>query len=110
MICEFGDVSVVPFPFTDIEATKVRPALVISRRSFNAETGSTLVAMITTAKHSTWKSDVAIADLSSAGLRYPSVVRWKIFTLPNELLTRGVGKLAETDRSAVLSTLRTVLP
>ncbi|KAF0239889.1 MAG: plasmid maintenance system antidote [Planctomycetota bacterium] len=32
---EFGDVVLVPFPFTDQSAAKKRPAVVISSRSYN---------------------------------------------------------------------------
>jgi mRNA interferase MazF len=37
---KFGDVVLVPFPFTDQTATKKRPAVVVSRMSITAS-GST---------------------------------------------------------------------
>jgi mRNA interferase MazF len=33
--CEFGDVVLVPFPFTDQTATKKRPAVVVSSIAYN---------------------------------------------------------------------------
>jgi mRNA interferase MazF len=33
---EFGDVVPVPFPFTDRSASKKRPAVVVSKRTYNA--------------------------------------------------------------------------
>ena len=109
MICDFGDVAVVPFPFTDLPVTKYRPALVLSRLAFNETNGSTMLAMITSAKESTWPSDLLIADGAEAGLHRESMVRWKIFTLTNELVERTVGKLGRTDRAAVRHALRSVL-
>ncbi|MGA2038389.1 MAG: type II toxin-antitoxin system PemK/MazF family toxin [Bryobacteraceae bacterium] len=46
MTCDVFDVVVVPFPFTDSPAAVRRPALVLSRPSFNRH-GYTVLAMIT---------------------------------------------------------------
>ena len=110
MICDFGDVAVVSFPFVDSDAAKVRPALAISNKRFNAENGSTLFAMITTAKHSAWPSDISIKDHPAAGLVHPSVVRWKLFTLDNGLLRRIAGRLAAEDIENITRGLRSILP
>ena len=103
MICEQGAVVVVPFPFVDRPIVKRRPALVCSREAFNGDNGHSVMAMITTAAHSTWPSDIAIHDLTSAGLTHASVVRWKVFTLPNDLIQRQAGRLSEGDRANVLA-------
>lgn len=99
MICEAGDTVVVPFPFTDLPVTKRRPALVLSSQSFNAGHGHSVLAMITTAAGSNWPSDVDIADLDAAGIQHASYVRFKLFTLPNNLIIRRLGALSPSDRS-----------
>ena len=109
MICDFGDVVVVPFPFVDIAADKRRPSVIISHTAFNGSHGHSICAMITTAARSQWPSDLAIADLKPAGLNRPCVVRWKLFTLPNELILRRVGRLAAGDRDNVTSVVREIL-
>lgn len=101
MICDRGDVAIVPFPFTDLARAKTRPALTLSVRSTNHATGQTVFAMITTAVHSHWPSDVPIADLTSCGLGKPSVVRFKLFTLDNRLIGRRIGTLSAGDLRAV---------
>ena len=93
-----GDVVIVPFPFTDRDASKRRPALVCSSRAFNSQTKHAVLAMITTATHTSWSEDVEITDLKKAGLPSPSVVRWKLFTLDASLILRRAGKLAPADR------------
>jgi mRNA interferase MazF len=110
VICDFGDVVVVPFPFVDVAAEKRRPSLVLSRRNFNRTHGHSICAMITTAGHVRWASDIVIDDFAAAGLRRPCVVRWKLFTLPNEIMLRRVGKLADPDRRYVVDAARAVLP
>jgi mRNA interferase MazF len=109
VICELGDVVVVPFPFVDVAAEKRRPSLVLSQQSFNRTSGHSICAMITTASRTRWQSDIAIGDLKAAGLPRPCVVRWKLFTLPNEIILKRAGKLGESDRSNVLNAARAII-
>lgn len=105
------DVVVVPFPFTDAEASKRRPALVLSAdQTFNRPVGHSVMAMITTASHSTWALDVEITDLTSAGLKAPSIVRMKLFTLDHVLVRKQIGRLSAVDQAAVLESLASLLP
>ena len=109
MIFEKGTIAVVPFPFTDIARSKTRPALVLSTRAANHASGQTIFAMITTAVHSRWPSDVPIADLASCGLSKPSVVRFKLFTLDNRLIARRVGAMGTADSRAVAQKQREIM-
>lgn len=104
MICDPGDVAVVPFPFSERPGSKRRPALVLSRRRFN-QAGHTIFAMITTKDHSPWPGDVTVEDLETAGLPRPCIVRWKLFTLDNRLILRRAGSLGEPDRKATRASL-----
>lgn len=69
-----GDVVVVPFPYSDRFAQKRRPALVVSNGELRAQ-GLIWLAMVTPARHSSQKFDVAIDDLALAGLGAPSIIR-----------------------------------
>jgi mRNA interferase MazF len=96
----------VPFPFTDRNATKNRPALVLSAAaSFNTPAGHSVMAMITSAKNPPWPLDCHIADLKHAGLPAPSVVRFKLFTLDHRLVRGELGKLAPGDARTVAAGL-----
>jgi mRNA interferase MazF len=109
VICDFGDVIVVPFPFVDIPANKRRPSVVLSNRAFNETNSHSMCMMITTATRSEWPSDIAISDLALAGLTRPCVLRWKLFTLPNALILRLAGKLGEPDRDRIVRNARAVM-
>ncbi len=109
MICEAGDVAVVPFPFTERPGTKRRPALVLSGSGFNRESGHTVLAMITTKRAPAWPSDTPIEDLGEAGLPRPCAVRLKVFTLDNRLILRRAGRLSGTDRSKASKSVRECL-
>jgi mRNA interferase MazF len=106
-IYEQFDVVIVPFPFTDSSATKRRPALVLSDLiEFNTNARHTVMAMITTASHAPWPLDISIQDLGSAGLKQPSTIRMKLFTLDNSLIIRQIGQLSLSDQQAIEETLR----
>lgn len=105
------DVVRVPFPFTDRQADKNRPALVVSNRAaFNRPAGHSVMAMITSAGHAPWPLDVPIGDLKGAGLPAPSIVRFKLFTLDHRLLRGTLGRLAEKDRAKVQKAMRLLMP
>lgn len=109
MICEPGAVVVVPFPFSDLPIAKPRPALVLSPSEMNSQTGQTLMAMITTASRSKWPHDVEIADLEAAGLPRACLIRWKLFSIDNRLISRQTGALSAEDRTAAAEASRAVI-
>ncbi len=104
------DIVKVPFPFTDRQASKKRPAVILSEKDFNAAAGHSVLAMITSAKQSAWPLDVAIGDLVAAGLPVSSVVRMKLFTLDHRLILGRLGQLAARDQQAVVNALAHLLP
>jgi mRNA interferase MazF len=92
----------VPFPFTDREAAKNRPALVLSDPgTFNTAAGHSVMAMITSAANPPWPLDCPIADLGAAGLPAPSKVRFKLFTLDHRLVRGQLGRLGADDEARV---------
>ena len=108
MICDPWDVVVVPFPFTERAAAKRRPALIISKKSFNRN-GHSIMAMITSAWHQGWPGDVRLNDHASAGLRVACVVRFKLFTLDNRLILKRAGRVSSKDRNNVHRSMETNL-
>jgi mRNA interferase MazF len=103
------DVVVVPFPFSNRSEAKRRPALVLSDRTFNIQ-GHTILAMVTTSGHYPWTGDVNLADYKAAGLSTPCLVRLKLFTLDNRLISKRIGLLSANDRKQVIRQLQTYLP
>ena len=100
----------VPFPFTDRNATKNRPALVLSdAASFNTPAGHSVMAMITSQGNAPWPLDCPVADLKAAGLPAPSLVRFKLFTLDHRLVRGELGMLAATDTTTVRTALAQLL-
>ena len=108
MTFESLDVVVVPFPFTDRQAAKRRPALIISSANFNRAHEQSILAMITSAGGD-WPSDIAIQGWQDAGLNVPCKVRFKLFTLDDTLIIRKLGTLSRRDGEAVKKALGRIL-
>ena len=102
------DVAATPFPFADGPDVKLRPAVVLSTRAFN-EFGMTVMAMVTSAKHSKMPGDVVL-DYQAAGLPHPCMARLKIFSIDNRLIEEWLGEMAEKDRASLTRELRRFLP
>ncbi len=110
MTFERFDIVRVPFPFTDSLAHKNRPALVLSPNAlFNAPAGHSIMAMITSAQHSSWPLDTPITDQIAAGLPAPSIVRFKLFTLDHRLVRGKLGTLVPADQIRVREALSCLL-
>lgn len=101
MIFKAFDVVAVPFPFTDRDATKRRPALVVSNERFNQQHNQLVLAMITTATENVWPSDVSLSNWQEAGLTVACHFRLKLFTLDQNLVVKTIGHLSSQDVRSV---------
>ena len=106
--CDRWDVVMGPFPFSVLPVAKLRPSVVLSTRRFN-DWGNTIMAMITSSRHSGWPGDVRL-DHEAAGLPQPCVARLKIFTIDNRLIQSKLGKLSESDAESLRRELTSYLP
>ncbi len=99
-----GDILLLPFPFTDLRASKTRPAVVVSSGDYQERTGNIIVAMITSrARNSPY--DHHIIEWKEANLLHPSTVRAKIATLSPRLVRFRPGRLSLRDLEAVMQIL-----
>ncbi len=94
-----GDVVSVEFPFSDLQARKRRPGLVLITGDVDL-----LVARITT--HSPREpSDVALQRWSETGLPRASTIRLtKLATIDHRLVHHRIGRLHLDDGKAVVRT------
>jgi mRNA interferase MazF len=99
---EFGDVVLVPFPFTDQTASKKRPAVIVSNLAYNQAKPDVVVMAVT----SQFRPSDSIAELwvdqwQAAGLLKPSAIKPVFATLEQRLIIRQLGKLAAADHAAL---------
>ncbi len=96
----FGDIVLVPFPFTDQTAVKRRPAVVISGLAYNREKPDLIVMAVTSQLRSIASpGEVWLQDWSEAGLLKTSAVKAVIATLEQRLVIRTLGRLTARDQT-----------
>lgn len=85
----------LPYPFSDLEGTKVRPALVVSNDSFNKKSADCIMVPLTTIiKNEPYSIIINQEDLSLGKLLKSSRIRVdKIFCVEKNLITRKIGKI-----------------
>jgi mRNA interferase MazF len=104
---EFGDVVLVPFPFTDQSTTKKRPAVVVSSSGYNANRPDLVVMAISSrVRMPVSFGEVILEDWKGAGLLAPSVVKPVLATIERGLILRRLGRLVPGDLVALGTSLR----
>ena len=105
-----GDVVLISFPFSDLSAEKVRPALIAGR-----VTGEDLVLAFITSRVEALdpRADVLLdaraSEFQATGLKVPSSVRLnKLATLHRSLARRRLGAIGPRTRRVVAGALRYV--
>lgn len=94
-----GSVVLVAFPFTDLTATKVRPALVLSTPEFHRRHGDVILAAISSVVPRRVPPTSVVVPLGTAGfaatgLRLTSIVHCgKLVTVQGRLVLKRLGRL-----------------
>ena len=103
-----GDVALVRFPFTELAATKKRPALVLARTARSKRNRLATLAMITSQVEAlSLDGDVLLEDWRSAGLLHPSLLRLaKVATVDEDLVEKTIGSLSGTDTESARQAFR----
>jgi len=95
----FGDVVLVPFPFTDQSGSKKRPAVVISTDRYQRERPDLILMPITSQNPgSTRFGDAPVRDIQAAGMLMPGVIKPVIFTIEANMVQKALGRLVEDDQ------------
>ena len=107
---EFGDIILVPFPFTDQSTTKKRPAVVISSEIYNTERPDLIIMAVTSQiKPARIIGEVIIKDWQEAGLLKPSAIKPVITTIEKFLVIKIMGQLKELDQKSLQESLKEIL-
>lgn len=105
MRCKTWDIVLVPFPFTNLQTTKKRPALIISPDSYN-EGPDVIILFVTSNVQAFGRTgDTLIEKWKESGLPKPSMTRMKFATLERSMILKKIGKLANSDRERLRKTI-----
>jgi len=102
-----GAIVVLPFPFSDLTATKKRPALVLA----DLEGDDLILCQITSNfRHDPYEVTLTQEDLSEGFLKHVSLIRVnKIFTAAFEIIEYELGKVNDNKMQEVEDKLVEIL-
>ena len=105
-----GDVVLIPFPYTDLSATKTRPAVVVSSNMYHNIRSELLLAYVSSQISKVAPPlDYILTDWKNAGLPKVSFVRPKLAAIEPALVVYQIGELSAQDSLEVDRRLRQAL-
>ena len=106
----FGDIVVVPFPFSDQMSAKRRPAVVVSSSDYNTYRPDLVIMAVTSRiREPAPYGDTVVLHWREAGLLKPSAVKPVFTTIEKGLVLRSLGQLQEKDEKALRETLQDII-
>jgi mRNA interferase MazF len=110
MTYSFGDVLLVPFPFTNQRMAKKRPAIVVSSDRYNQQHIDLILMAVTSQTGSlTYTDNLVIHSWQQAGLLKPSVIKPIIMTAESNLILKKLGTLTLSDQQALQKLISQIL-
>lgn len=107
---KFGDIVLVPFPFTDQSAAKKRPAVVISSEAYHQQRQDLIIMAVTSqVKSAQSVGETFVQDWQDAGLLKPSVIKPVITTIERSLVINQLGQLKGNDQTALRGVIEQIL-
>lgn len=107
---EFGDVVLVPFPFTDQSGVKKRPAIIVNSANYSILRPDVIVLAATSRlKAPPTELEHVVRDWKTSGFPKASMLKPVILTVEQQLLLTKLGMLSEFDRQGALRVIRAML-
>lgn len=107
---EFGDVVLVPFPFTNQNSQKQRPAVVISPSVYSQSRPDIIVMAVTSQMHpALGYAETLLNDWQKANLLKPSLIKPVIATLEQNLIIKKLGQLSAQDQKSLRFNIEKVI-
>ena len=106
----FGDVVLVPFPFTDQSGIKRRPAVIVSSAEYQARRRDLLIMAVTSQVRARAAfGEFLVAEWKRAGLIAPSAVKPVLATIHRQLILKRLGQLQQVDVRSLRASLAQIL-
>jgi mRNA interferase MazF len=106
----FGDVVLVPFPFTDQSGGKKRPAVIVSSADYQARRRDLVIMAITSqVRPRPAFAEFNVVAWKTAGLIAPSAVKPVLATIEKRLVLKTLGQLQPADIRSLRTSLDQIL-
>ena len=98
-----NSVILVRYPFSDLSAIKVRPAVIVSSDSSSQDY---LIVPLTSRINSLFPGEFILTDWQTARLNVPTAVKRGIYTVEQSLIIKLIGELSTEDIQTLEASLR----
>jgi mRNA interferase MazF len=98
-----GNVILVRYPFSDLSASKVRPAVVVHAPHVSLDA---LIIPLTSRIAGLMAGEFVLQDWSTAGLHVPTAVKRGIYTVHPRLVVAALGRLVQADLNELNNSIR----
>ena len=106
----FGDILLVPFPFTNQLSSKKRPAVVISSLPYNSAKPDLIIMPVTSQIKPTQElGEFRVSNWEKAGLLKPSAIKPVITTIEKHLILKQLGQLQEADQYSLCEIIKIII-
>ena len=106
----FGEVVLVPFPFTNQSGVKKRPAVIVSSVGYNTNRRDLIIMAITSqVRQPLGFGEAIVSDWQTAGLIKPSVLKPVFTTIEQGLVVQTMGMLSSSDLRTLKETVAQVI-
>ena len=106
----FGDIVLVPFPFTSQVITKKRPAVIASSGAYNRQRPDIILMAVTSQMQSAnYFGDMMISQWQQAGLLKPSVIKPIFTTVEKGLVLKKLGSMSDNDRKELKIAIQVII-
>lgn len=106
----FGEVLLVPFPFTNQVTTKKRPTIVISSDAYSQQKPDLILLAVTSQiRQPLQLGESLIINWTEAGLLKPSVMKPIVTSLEKTLVLKSLGHLQAADKQGLESILPQII-
>jgi mRNA interferase MazF len=98
-----NEVVLVRYPFSDLMAAKVRPAVVVNAPHMSDDC---LIVPLTSRTATLLAGEFVLADWAAAGLHVSSAVKRGVYTVHSSLIVKSVGRLSSQDSESLERSIR----
>lgn len=104
-----GDIVLMPFPFSDLSTSKVRPAVIISNHTVN-KTPDVICAQITSQIYKdVFSFELKDKDVSNSLNGYSEIRCHKLFTAEKSLIKKKISHLHSIRREMLLNKIKSLI-
>lgn len=105
----FGDVVLVGFPFSNLQTTKRRPAVIIHSSRYQDRPDVILMAITSQIREPLSAGEALLQDWHVTGLAKPSMLKPLIATLEKQRIVKKLGRLSTGDQQQLAEALGSII-